>query len=487
MNRRDILKLSCLALAATQVAGFSRIASATNLTNQILGMKSVAEFGIVPDGVTDWEHEGPQWREMLEASVEFGVYWPPGYYATAINFDSSLSGARMHFVPGSVIGGVFHLISEEGFSLSKIINIWRSDNVVKIQTENPHGLTDGQKIQVRHVYATGAGAVDFNVDNVAATVTGASTLSFPQDGPNATGVLIGASAVNSTPLKDVSVTGLLTTTDRLGTINAKNCYIERCWVKNDPDRHSGAPGELCRGAHIYVGTDGLRVGELVIDHAGGPNSDAAFSVDGHAWNPSNCKFGLVHVKDSASHGAYITGFGHTIDELRVDAFAKDVPSGRIIQDANSATQTSQMKGVWINRCWDTRINVLRTSQNTSDGTRAFEKYQVLIDETGHAFYNARSNGVSIGAWYADNVRRCGIAISDPTFISPACNVSIDSLQIKPDRAGVTAGEYLLRCNPASLKPNVSIGSLRFVGTSGSQNLYVDPGVNFVSRSTVVLA
>lgn len=487
MNRRDILKLSCLTLATAKVAVFSRIASATNLTNPMLDMKSVAEFDIYPDGVTNWEDSSPRWREMLEASVEHGVYWPPGYYATGINFDRTLSGSRMHFISGSVIGGVFHLISGENIKNFSLASILRTSNVATLKSTAPHSFVSGEKIQVRNVYASGVGAVDFNVESVEATVVDSYTISFPQLGPNATGIVIGASAVSSAPIVDVSITGLLTTTDRLGTINAKNCRIERCWVKNDPDHHSGSPGLPCRGAHIYAGTDGLIIDDLVIDYAAAPNTGSALAIDGYAWNPSNCKFGFVHIKDSAFQGAYITGYGHTFGELRIDAFAKEAPDGNVLQDSNGAPQCAQMKGLWINRCWDTRINVLRTSQNTSDGTRAFEKYQVLIDETGHAFYNARSNGVSIGAWYADNVRRCGIAISDPTFISPACNVSIDSLQIKPDRAGVTAGEYLLRCNPASLKPNVSIGSLRFVGTLGSQNLYVDPGVNFVSQSTVALA
>lgn len=450
-------------------------------------MKSVAEFDIFPDGVTNWEADHPRWREMLEASVEFGVVWPAGYYATAINFDSTLSGSQMHFEPGAVIGGVFHLISDSSVSNYKIVNIWRSSNVVSVQTEAAHGYSTDQKVQIRHVHCSGTGAVDFNVIDQPITVTGSTYFTFPQVGPNATGSLMTASSVNKTPIRDVRVTGLLTTTDRLGTINAKDCYIERCRVMNDPTRHSSMPGMPSRGAHFYVGTYGLRMDELTIDYAAGDNTAAAFAVDGYGWNPSNCKFGFVHIKDSAYTGAYITGFGHTFGELRIDGFAKEAPNGEVLQDSNGSTQCAQMKGLWVNRCWDTRIDVLRTSQKTSEGTRAFDKYHALIDETGHSFYNSRYNGVSIGSWYASNVRKSGIAIADTsTYNSAVCNLKIEYLQIQPDKSGVTAGEYLLRLNPATIKPNVAIDSLRICGTLGVQNLSVDSTVNYEVGSYLAL-
>uniref|UniRef100_UPI0026353F97 hypothetical protein n=1 Tax=Pseudomonas sp. TaxID=306 RepID=UPI0026353F97 len=435
---------------------------------------SVADFGIVPDGVTNWESAGgAAWSDMLAASLTTGVYWPPGYYATAINFNSDLSGSRMHFAPGAILGGVVHLISDPSPTRSTISSISRAANVVLVATSGDHGYTTGQRVQIRHVYATGAGSVDFNGDDFSITVTGTDTFTFAQVGPDASGTVSSNSSVNQRPVKDVRITGWLTTTDRFGTINCKDCFVENVWVMNDPSRHSAYPGLPCRGAHLYIGTDGLVMKNLIVDYASGANTDAALAMDGNAWNPSNCSFDFVHIKDSGYHGAYISGFGHRFGELRVDAFAKEVAPGRAIQDSDGIAQSDQLKGVWLNRCWDTDIGVLRTSQNVADGSRGYARFQALIDETGHAFYSARDHRVTIGRWYAENVRGYGIAIGDPSYNSVVCNVQIGLLQIKPAPSGVVAGEYLLRVNGGASGGSAVIDHLSFVDSLANKNLYVE--------------
>lgn len=439
---------------------------------------SVAKFGIVPDGVTDWESSVlADWEGLKAAARTTGVRWPAGksyeeYYACGINFDKSWDGAKLHFEPGSVMGGVFHLISgPTAASQFQLSSATRTSNVVTLQTTAPHNFTTGDRIKVRNVYQPhGAGIVNLNTDDVVCTVTGANSLTFPSVGPNVTGqvsgVPFGPAYVSNSPLMNVRITGLLTTTDRLGTINCKDCYIEACWVLNDPARHSSVPGTGCRGAHLYVGTDGLVIGDLLVDYATGPNTDAAFALDGNSWNPSNCTFGRVFIRDSGFHGAYITGYGHHFGELRIDGFAKEPPSGTVLQDSNGLAQSSELKGLWINRCWATRIDALFTDQRAQDGTRGFEDVQALIDQTGHPSYGTTTNsGVSIGKWFATNVRKNGIRFGEtPTYDSVTCVVEVDALTIRNAPEHVFAGQYMANFYGGSAFSSLRVGTLSLIGT-----------------------
>jgi len=428
---------------------------------------SVADFGILPDGVTNWEATNPGgiWTAMLNAALTKLVVWPPGYYATGINLDSTLTGAHFHFEDGAIIGGVFHLISDASPAAVGISSIARSGGVVTVNTTTAHGWVTGKRVRICNVYVTGAGSVDFNADDAAVTVTSTTAFTYSQAGPNESGTVSSGALAAPLPIKNVVVTGLLTTTDRFGTINAKDCYVERVWVKSDPSKHSAYPGTTCRGAHIYAGTENLHIGELVIDDASGSNTDAALAIDGNAWNPKNLTFGRVHIKDSDYHGAYITGGGHRFGELRIDGFARGVYSGTL-QDSDGATQSQHVKALWTNRCWDLEIGVLRTSQNPA-GSRGYELNQAVIDETGSAYFGAANRGVHIGAWYASNVRRSGINFGDRDADSVRCNATVGMLEIRLDPSGLSSGEFAIRAVGASGGSRISIDTLRVV----------DPGVN----------
>lgn len=449
-------------------------------------MPSVEQFGIIPDGVTDWESSSSaDWAGLKAAALTTGVRWPAGktygeYYACGINFDESWSGAKMHFEPGSVLGGVFHLISGGAMVPYDITAASRSANVVTITTSSPHEFVTGSKVQVRSTYQPYTpGIVTLNTDGVVVTVTSATSFTYPQVGPDVvavvTGSPLGKAQCNKAPVRDVVITGFLTTTDRLGTINCKDCYIEYCRVLNDPNRHSAAPGQPARGAHLYIGTDGLRVGNLIIDYAEGANTAAAFSLDGNGWNPSNCSIGRLHVKDSAYNGVYITGGGHYFGEIRVDGFAKGEPNGGDLQDSNGPVQTAQFKSFWTNRCWNTRVDTLFTNQRVQDGTRGYEYMHALIDQAGHPAYSTAERGVSIGRWEARNVRRQGIYIGDaPTFDSINLQCDIDSLQISAAGEGLSAGSYCLDIEGASGSCDVNIGTVRLAGTGNSLGIKVMP-------------
>nr|NLU59133.1 hypothetical protein [Pseudomonas sp. BIGb0427] len=189
-----------------------------------------------------WENklgEYKNWLPMLLASVETGVYWPPGYYATGINFNRSLSGARMHFQPGAVLGGVVHMISGPQPRSFEITKIQRSAGVVTVNVKSAHSFQVGDSIQVRNVSGERS---EFNGDRYRVTAADGVALQYIESKPDDVGALLRASAINETPLMNVRITGVLTTTDRLGTINCKNCYIESCWILNDPERHSAVPG-----------------------------------------------------------------------------------------------------------------------------------------------------------------------------------------------------------------------------------------------------
>lgn len=439
---------------------------------------SVADFGIYPDGVTNWEavNPGGKWVDMLNASLTKTVRWPTGYYATGINMGSEYSGAHFHFDDGAVLGGVFHLISDSFPTTAVISSIARAANVVTVGTATPHGYSTGQRIRIGNVVNFGVGSVGFNTDDVVLTSTGANSFTYPQVGPNESGTVTSGAFVSQRPVKDVVITGRLTTTDRLGTINAKDCYIERCWVKSDPTKHSGYPGTTCRGAHIYVGTDNLTMEELIIDDADGANTDAALAIDGNGWNPTGLRIGYCWIKDSACHGAYITGGGHEFGELRISGFARGVYTGTL-QDSNGAVQSQQVKGLWINRAWDTHIGVLRTSQVIS-GSRGYDAYHAVVDETGHDYFGKGQNGVAIDTWLAENVRRGGISFGDPVD-SIRHNSSVGVMEVSLSPEGVYT--YAVSCLGASGAAHVSIDTLRFIGLGANNGLYVETTCGFSAR------
>lgn len=433
---------------------------------------SVADFGILPDGVTNWEAiGGAAWTAMLQASLTKVVVWPPGYYATGINLDSSYSGARFHFEEGAIIGGVFHLISDSAPTTAPISTISRASGVVTVVTSSAHGYSTGQRCAIFNVYVTGAGSTDFNTDDVAITVVNSTTFTYAQAGNNESGVVSYGAAVSQRPIKNVVITGRLTTTDRFGTINCKDCYAERVWVKSDTTQHSAYPGTTCRGAHLYVGTKNLTIGEFIIDDASGANTDAALALDGNAWNPSNVNIGYCWIKDSDYHGAYITGGGHRFGELRIDGFARGVYTGTL-QDSDGATQSQQVKGLWTNRVWDMEIGVLRTSQNPA-GSRGYEVNHAVIDETGSVYFGKNNQGLHIGSWFASNVRRYGIGLGDRVADSSRCNVTIGLMEVRLDPAGLSAGEFALRAAGATSGSRVSIDTLRLIDLGANAGLWTE--------------
>lgn len=445
---------------------------ARNVQDKLRERVSVADFGILPDGVTNWEGTNPngQWGAMLTAALTKIVVWPPGYYATGINLDSTYSGVHFHFEEGAIIGGVFHMISDSSPTTAALSSISRTSNVVSVATVTPHGYSTGQRCRIYNVYLSGAGTTDFNSDDVTITVTGASTFTYAQTGNNESGVVTNGAGVSQRPIKNVVVTGRLTTTDRLGSINAKDCYIERAWVKSDTTQHSAYPGTTCRGAHFYVGTENLHIGELIIDDASGSNTDAALAIDGNAWNPKNITIDTCWIKDSDYHGAYITGGGHRFGLLRIDGFARGVYTGTL-QDSDGATQSQKVKGLWTNRVWDMEIAELRTSQNPS-GSRGYEQNQVVFDETGSAYFGTPYHGIRIGTWYANNVRRAGVSFGDLTD-SVRCNVTVGLMEVHLDAAGLTAGEYAVRTAGASGISRISIDTLRLVNLGTNLGLYTE--------------
>jgi hypothetical protein len=441
---------------------------------------SVAEFGILPDGVTNWENVGgAAWTNMLQAALSTGVRWPKGYYATGLNLDSSYSGARFHFDDGAVLGGVFHMISGPNPVAFGITSITRTANVVTVNTSAAHGWNSGQRVRISNVYVTGANTVDFNGDDFTIAVTGPTSYTYPQAGPDSVGTATYGALTAERPIKDVVVTGRLATTDRFGAINAKDCHVERVWVKSDPTQHSAYPGTTCRGAHIYVGTENLHIEELIIDDASGANTDAALAMDGSTWNPKNITIDYCHIKDSAYHGAYITGGGHRFGTLRIDGFARDVYAGTL-QESDGAVQSQQVKALWLNRVWNMKIGALHTSQNPA-GSRGYEVIQALVDETGSSYFGTLNQSIQIDAWYANNLRRGGIRFGEGISNSHRCNLTIGLMEIRLDPAGLTAGEYALRCYGGDAGSRVSIETLRLVDFGANRGVWTETSATLSVR------
>lgn len=447
-----------------------------------MGLIDVEALGVVPDGETNWENDAI-WSTVQRLALSPGVLFPPGFYANSINMSNAWSGARLHAAPGAVFEGVLHLISSAAPTRFTVTSIARASNVVTVNTSAAHGKQVGDRIQVKFTESTGAGSVSFNVEDVVvASVPSTTSLTFAQTGPDATGTTVSGSLICELPLKDLSLTGHWTTTDRLGTINCKDVYIQYCHVKSDPDNHAVFPNTSCRGAHLYFGTENLRIETLIIDDAVGSNSDAALNMDGGGWNPRNININYCLVKDSACNGAYITGSGHWFGKLEIRGFARE-PFSNILQDSNGAAQSSRVKSFWINRCWDTRIDNLITDQIVSE-SRAPETAHALIDETGLSTYAESYNGVSVGNWTAKNVRRQGIRIGENATegSTPIVNFHVENMEVHLSSEGLGSGQYGLYAHGGTTYSNIMIGNLTLVDFATNKGVYWDNNADGEIRS-----
>ena len=75
---------------------------------------------------------------------------------------------------------------------------------------------------------------------------------------------------------------------------------------------------------------------------------------------------------------YITGLNHIFDDVRIDYYGI-ASAERAMQDSDGLAQSSELKGIWVNRATGTIKRLM--IYNTYVGSRPNAKYDVMIDET----------------------------------------------------------------------------------------------------------
>ena len=246
---------------------------------------------------------------------------------------------------------------------------------------------------------------------------------------------------NSPSIENISLRGHLATYNRYGQTDAHNVWIERLHLKSDTSKDSDS-SSLGRAAHFYWGNDGFWCNEIVVDNCDNTssNTNAAISIDGPGNNPKNFHIGKIHIKDSKVTGLYLTGTGHWIGEIQVDAFGADAYTGQGVLDANNTEQQHELCGVWLNRVSDCYIGKISVNQNTID-TRSNAKYSVRIDETGIDQFGS----IKIDQINVQNVKGSnrGVTFGDINYPSPRCYADVGLITISADSSTTLTGYGLL--------------------------------------------
>lgn len=285
--------------------------------------------------------------------------------------------------------------------------------------------------------------------------------------------LIHIGSLTQDDIENVKINGTVVTYDRFGTFKINGLYVERVHVKADGTKALNYPGIRSRGIHIYSGTKNLVCKEMIIDDfdQNGYNNESAFAADGYQNNPQKLKIDRIIIKKSDVHGVYLTGTGHRIGEIIIEEYgAGQYTQGTGLQDSDGLAQSQELKGVWINRCEDTEIGRIVVNQS-NEGTRAYAKYDVMIDETGINRYGT----VTVGEIICKNVRGAsrGISLGDRVYQSPRCIVDIQSISIEV----ITGKAAIVDYGVMNIHTNVNarIGSIIFNNVDTSDAFKMQSG------------
>jgi hypothetical protein len=287
-------------------------------------------------------------------------------------------------------------------------------------------------------------------------------------------------AINDPKLTNLRFYGNITILDRLGLNNIQDVIFDNVRMKSDAANNLATPGSKGRGIHIYFGCDDVRINSLIVDDCeNGNNTDAALAIDGNGANPTNIRINRVWIKKSDCHGAYITGFNHFIDELRIDEYAKLQPT-RGIQDSDGLAQSQQGCGVWLNRVTGT-INKIITNQ--ANETRVHAIYDVRIDETGLN----NSNELTIGSITMLNVgvggSGRGMCIGDREYATGSGQVNVNINDITAyvaTNAVLTSGFEIVQINQRTSNTRANIkNNINLYNPNTNTGLKVEVGARFL--------
>lgn len=247
------------------------------------------------------------------------------------------------------------------------------------------------------------------------------------------GGLFHVGGVEGAKITDVALLGTVATYDRFGCYWIDRMQVDRVHVLADGAKNTQSAGVAGRGVHIYTGTTELSCGEIVVEQmaADAPNAYAAVEVDGWSAAGDRCEhldIGRIWVKDSDLHGVYLVGRGHRIGEIRVDNYGTGTyPHAVGMQDANSLAQSQELKGVWLNRCYDTAIG--RVIVSGAGGANS--RYDVLVDESGVWPTFGSVDIREIVVTNLTGTTRRGVSIADANFApSTRAHATVGSVKVR---------------------------------------------------------
>lgn len=160
----------------------------------------------------------------------------------------------------------------------------------------------------------------------------------------------------------------------------------------------------------------------------------------------------------------------------MESFGAENWSPRELLDSDGSEQSSEIKGVWVNKCWRTRVEKLAVSQSVGRTDERCSRYHLMIDETANDSYESTDNLLSIGELKVANLKRGDIAIGDPVFISPIFNVEVGRLSVASVLSG-GSGAGLVCCNRTAMRSTISISEIVVDDSYKGGVVHVDESVS----------
>ncbi|WP_377109849.1 phage tail protein [Pseudoalteromonas sp. R86517] len=339
------------------------------------------QFGVMPDGVTNWEADQGLRMKALYAALNKGVevkfvrVGEKYLYNTGMNiYNNYAQKWTMSFDEGVEFGNIFHIISSGSAIFDRRVSIPINSPDQTLTFPEPHGM-----ITPRMCTFVDTGTI---LDKGSYLVTPTDSRHATVDAPGLLGNNINTGRISDTPIKNVILKGTYTTYDRFGCINVDGLTYDRVHCKSDPTKH--ATGGYGGGVHIFTMCKNFNGRDTIIDdtqsQAQSANQHAAFACDGIGLE--NNKFGRVWVKDSRCNGAIIQGEGCSVDTLIVDAYGRGVMSSVIPfvgqSDLQGGSSANIAHGVWLSRSCG-KIGYIRVNQKYGFDGRGYAHKDVVFD------------------------------------------------------------------------------------------------------------
>ncbi len=344
------------------------------------GVIKSTQFGVMPDGVTNWE--GTQGARMVALygalndgiEVKFVRVGEDNLYFTGMNiYNYYAQNWTMSFDDGVEFGNILHIISSGTAIFDRVLTAIPAGTDPTITFDIAHGMVTerfctfegtGTSLDGTSVLVTPVAA---NTAVVTAVVTGVNT---------------GTGTCSDTPIQGVTLKGTYTTYDRWGLINVDGLRADRIVCKSNPAKHT--TGQEGGGVHIFTMCKNFNVDEVVIedtkDQVASANQHAAFACDGIGLE--NLNFGKVWVKDTKVNGVIIQGEGYHIGQLVIERYGRGVMSSVIpfvgASDLFAQTSATLAHGLWISRATG-RIDHVIIDQKDGFSGRGFAQKDVCFD------------------------------------------------------------------------------------------------------------